>query len=114
MDNILFMDSLWLCVDAEPAKPLRSGRTPLVRSRSSGVQTPVLGIFTDHPVNIARRLPRPTTPFVPAPDAVLPQKQPAWDQEPGPEAICDSPPVDLGFGFGDPRYEQASVPISLF
>jgi hypothetical protein len=32
-------------------------------SRSS----PCLGVFTDEPTNIARRLPRPRTPFVPAP-----------------------------------------------
>jgi hypothetical protein len=108
------MDSLWLCVDAEPAKPLRSGKAALVRSQSSGVQAPVLGIFTDHPANIARRLPRPTTPFVPATEFALPRKQAAWDQAPGPEPMCDSPPADLGFEFGSPSYEAVSVALSLF
>jgi hypothetical protein len=108
------MNSVWLCVDAEPAKPLRSGKKALRRTQSTGVQTPVLGIFTDHPVNIARRLPRPLTPFVSAPEPALPQKQSIWDQETSPEPTCDSPPVDLGFGFGDPQYAPASVAISIF
>jgi hypothetical protein len=55
------MDAIWLS-DAFAGRPLR-GRSQMTSSRSS----PCLGVFTDEPVNIARRLARPRTPFVPAP-----------------------------------------------
>jgi hypothetical protein len=54
------MTSPWLdCEDLSLSYRSKKG----VFSKSS----PCLGIFTDHPANIRRRLGRPTTPFVPAP-----------------------------------------------
>jgi hypothetical protein len=54
------MNSPWLDCDDLPLSYRLKKR---VFSKSS----PCLGIFTDHPVNIMRRIGRPKTPFVPAP-----------------------------------------------
>jgi hypothetical protein len=105
------MNSLWLCVDAEQPKSHRpSGRGS--RAKARAVQPPVFGIFTDHPANIARRIPRPLTPFVPAPDdEVAPRKLPVWEVDSLP--ACDSPPADMAFDFASPAYNDVSC-ISIF
>jgi hypothetical protein len=84
---VIFMKSIWICCDAQSDGPKRSR---MITSRSS----PCFGVFTDEPVNIARRLPRPVTPFVPAPETAVGYSQ----RYPDP---YDSAPADLGFDFGN-------------
>jgi hypothetical protein len=61
------MQSAWLCVDPGFGK-LPEDRTRIAHAPSAVPHAPVLGIFTDDPARIARTLPRPLTPFVPAPE----------------------------------------------
>lgn len=109
------MNSVWLCVDAGDAAPLRAGKRR-ARAQTPGAPVPVLGIFTDDPKSIARRLPRPLTPFVPAPEAEEPARGCGPLQLP--EAFADeaieSPPRASAFEFGSPRYSAVPCRISIF
>jgi hypothetical protein len=62
------MNSVWFTVDPDACRAVR-GAACSSRDVLPGCQAPVLGIFTDDPVEIARRLPRPLTPFVPSPES---------------------------------------------
>jgi hypothetical protein len=84
---VIIMNSLWICCDAQSGRPKRSR---MITSRSS----PCFGVFTDDPVNIARRLPRPITPFVPAPATAVGDSQRCPDP-------YDNAPADLAFDFGN-------------
>jgi hypothetical protein len=111
----LRMNSLWLCVDADAAEPPRMAKR-LPRSRSCGVQPPVLGIFTDEPAIIAKRLPRPLTPFVPAPEPVHVRCDagPAgWEESATTDGFI-SPPRESAFEFGTPKYSEVGFGISIF
>jgi hypothetical protein len=108
------MDSLWLCVDHAPAMSLKGTKRSRAKSAAGGTQHPILGIFTDTPMNIARRLPRPLTPFVPAPEPAVTQKQVVWDDVPAQHHVCDSPPADMAFSFGGSKCTEFDCGISLF
>jgi hypothetical protein len=98
------MDSIWLS-DALAGRPSR-GKSQMTSSRSS----PCLGVFTDEPVNIARRLPRPPTPFVPAPQGAHFTKSVGSDDAPGGgQREADLP--DCGFGAGGEFDFPARFPL---
>jgi hypothetical protein len=102
------MSSIWLATDAAPSKHLKKSLRG--RSRSSQIPSSYLGIFTDDPAVIGQWLPRPLTPFVPAPESVSFSKHP--DSEEGDtQMICDSPATDGLFDFGHPKL---AVGISVF
>jgi hypothetical protein len=108
------MNSVWLCIDAGDAMRLRAGKR-IPRAQTPGAPPAVLGIFTDDPKSIARRLPRPLTPFVPAPEA-----EPVRGCEPLqlPQAFADdaieSPPRAGAFEFGSPKYSAVPCRIAIF
>jgi len=104
------MASLWLCVDPLP------GRRPRRPKRGRGSQggSVYLGIFTDDPVNIAKFLPRPLTPCVPAPTDDVPMKTDVWRPPAVPaDAQCESPPAEIAEG-GEPERVQVRSGISIF
>jgi hypothetical protein len=108
------MNSLWVSVNGEGVTSVCCDKRAVARSRLGTRRTPVLGIFTDHPANIVRRLPRPLTPFVPAPESVLPQKQSYWDKDAADQTMAGSPPVNNAFGFGEQTSEQPRVALGFF
>jgi hypothetical protein len=105
------MDSLWLCRDAEVTRPARRSRAQQRRAGSSDVQARVFGIFTEQPAEIARRIPRPLTPFVPAPTET-PQKDLFWEVPVSSVPTCDSPPV--AFEFGSAGFADVPCGMSIF
>jgi hypothetical protein len=99
------MDAIWLS-DALACRPSRT-KSQMTSSRSS----PCLGVFTDEPVNIARRLPRPRTPFVPAPQGAHFTKRVTSDDAP---SGCQGPELpDSGFGCDCVGFDSA-VELPLF
>jgi hypothetical protein len=106
------MSSIWLATDAAPSKTVKKSLRGK-QSRSSHVPTPYLGVFTDDPAIIGQWLPRPVTPFVPAPESLNFSKQ--LDTEEGsPEVMCDSPAADGLFDFGHPKLQGIAVGISVY
>jgi hypothetical protein len=80
----------------------------MTSSRSS----PCLGVFTDEPVNIARRLPRPPTPFVPAPQGAHFTKSVGSDDAP----VGFEPPAEMpnsGFDFREHGFDSPAE-LALF
>jgi hypothetical protein len=74
---------------------------------------PVLGVFTEDPAVIARRLGRPKTPFVPAPSESVRLGEKWTASDDAAESICDSPPAAFGGGFDSPKVVTA-YGISIF
>jgi hypothetical protein len=87
------MQSVWMQVD-KPRRERNPGSSRMGFSRS----VPYLGVFTDEPAKIVRRLGRPKTPFVPAPAPSL--RGAALWVEPVP---VDSPAEVYG-GYGSPEF----------
>jgi hypothetical protein len=73
-----------------------------------------MGIFTKDPATIARLIPRPRTPFVPAPPLdVVPGKVVELEASPG-ELGCESPAVAFGFSISEPHIITIPCGITLF
>jgi hypothetical protein len=109
------MTSIWLSGDAEPPQAAKYDRKMDVPKYSTNGPA-YLGVFTDDPAVIGAWLPRPTTPFVPAPAAAFPFKRPdAFADMEGEEVEYDSPPTDFAFDFGQPTLTQyGNSGLSLF
>lgn len=56
------MDSLWLCCDPKPSQDLKDLKGKQQLPNRETPSSPILGIFTEDPAIIARRIKRPTTP----------------------------------------------------
>jgi hypothetical protein len=109
------MNSVWLCVDAKAARPLRNS-PQLVRSCSTGVQAPVLGIFMVDPAEIAQRIPRPLSPFVPVPESDGARSKSeglAWPDPLGAGGYV-SPPRETAFEFSNPRCSGVPCGMAIF
>jgi hypothetical protein len=97
------MNSAWLSCEAETERTrhARAGKKCLSRS------APCLGIFTEHPREIVRRLVRPKTPFVPAPLQPI-DFDAAWVSSDDPLNFAfESSPSAFADGFGDPTLATA-------
>jgi hypothetical protein len=88
------MESVWL---SEIGCSTQSSKMTFSRS------SPCLGVFTDEPRKIARRLARPKTPFVPAPSQTLNDGFKWAESAPSAENFADSPPVAFDGGFTEPE-----------
>jgi hypothetical protein len=104
------MDPIWLSCDVPPARSSRSRRQ---KSRSG--PSLYLGIFTADPAEIARRLPRPRTPFVPAPVPLIALNGKGDDGLDLPCGIsCESPPTSFDFGMGGTDPDTLTRGMSIF
>ena len=107
------MSSFWLCCDPEPAKDLKQQRKEV--GSATRTSSPFLGIFTEDPAVIGRKLPRPVTPFAPLPPVntsnVISKSKDAVEST----NICESPPATgFGFEFEDLHKRPAPYLISIF
>ena len=105
------MNSIWLCCDAEPARPLLEGKSGK-ESQPSQIAHSHMGVFTDSPAAIGAMLPRPTTPvpgFVPG----IVTKDIEHDCIVC-TPICDSPPADLALDFEKGRFHRTSFDLVIF
>jgi hypothetical protein len=107
--HVIRMNSVWLCCDAEPSRLLQRRRSTGTISQTA----PVLGVFTDDPAIIARRMGRPRTPFVPSPPPAVDFREKWASSDDASESICDSPTAAFGGAFDSPRVTTACG-ISIF
>jgi hypothetical protein len=104
------MDSIWLSCDAPRAR-----RSSSRRQKSRSGPSLYMGIFTEDPAEIARRLPRPRTPFVPAPVPMVPLNGKGDDAlDLGCGISCESPPTSFDFGMGGPDPDTLPHGMSIF
>jgi hypothetical protein len=103
------MNALWLGSEDEFTNPTNGHSNKFASSRS----VPFLGIFTDDPAMIARRLPRPKTPFVPAPIDLAQFGTQTLESEVATENFTDSPPAVYTMTFDNPRMSSA-FGVSIF
>jgi hypothetical protein len=106
------MSSLWLARDAAGPKNWKSAPHRKV-ARSVSAPRAWLGVFTDDPANIGRWLPRPKTPFVPAPE-LSPLGKGATPAGTDSTEMCDSPPSEVLFDFKQPRMAGMALGITVF
>jgi hypothetical protein len=102
------MSSLWLCVDPEPAQRLH--RPKCAQRSHSGPA--FYGVFADEPMNISKRLPRPRTPFVPAPTSSFFGKPELVAG--GPDVACEPPPAHAGPEMTEPHFLTLPSGIDIF
>jgi hypothetical protein len=105
------MNSIWICADAAPSKAVKKSLRRRT-SASSQARPCFLGVFTDDPATIGQWLPRPLTPFVPAPEVNSLKHIQAEDDLS--EVICDSPATEGLFDFRHPRLQGIAVGVSVF
>jgi hypothetical protein len=96
------MHSIWLCEGSN--SPRKTDEPRRVKpTQSSGAASSYLGVFTDDPAIIGRWLPRPQSPFVPAPEfSTFPKSLESYDEAQAGDIPCESPPADLPLDFGQP------------
>jgi hypothetical protein len=87
------MESVWL---SENGFSKHSNKMMFSRS-------PFLGVFTDEPRKLARRLVRPKTPFVPAPEGRLKEGLKWTNLTPWSENFVDSGSVGFPDGLTEPE-----------
>lgn len=105
------MNSIWLCCDPAPAKPLDLKAAKIGRSYSAPQAH--FGIFNDSPATIGSRLPRPGTPFAEPAEPEMPVKQiEILSHRLGP--ICESPPSTMSFDFDRKGFSALTCAIAIF
>jgi hypothetical protein len=108
------MNSKWLCADASGAKRLKNAKR---NSSSQSTEAPraYLGVFTDDPANIGRWLPRPQTPFTPAPrTSPIAKTVDSVGEATADDVACESPPSDLPYDFGQPTIPFNDIGFATF
>jgi hypothetical protein len=100
------MQSVWVCADALPSKKLNN-------SHRGKAGRSYLGVFVDDPANIGRWLPRPPTPFVPAPEVQVMGKD-VDSVTHSLDSVSGSPSADGPLDFGRPRLEELQIGIAVF
>ena len=105
------MNSIWLCCDAEPAKPLLDAKAGK-ESQPSQIAHSHMGVFTDSPARIGAALPRPVTPVPGVVPGIVTKE--IETMEVAETQICDSPPSDLSLDFEKGRFFQTPFSLVIF
>jgi hypothetical protein len=106
------MSSIWICADASSPKNLSSKKRSKL-ARLPRARPLFLGVFTDDPANIGRWLPRPVTPFVPAPEPIIVNKL-GPVQTIGADISLDSPPPGLPLDLSAGMTTEISPGMHIF